>query len=386
MPSGMSPAEIDAYVVGAVADGEDLYHLEADALRSLDPTLVVTQDLCAVCAVDVATVDDALGPPRVHGRGADRRPAHASRRCSARCCCSVGPPGTRRSPPSSSSRSGSGWPPSGAAPWAAAARASPCSSGPTRRTPRPLDPRDGRARRRRPTCSAPRARSRSASPGTTSRPPARTSWWWRRAATTARVRRAQADAIAPLFPAGVRVHAVDADGMWARPGPRLVDGVEELARSWPAGHFPSSDAKRSSGRAWSNPWRHSTAMGAALRRARVRPTIADHHPDEVQRGRRPGAVVGGVDHQRAAADQVHQLERQAGPEDPPGGDQGVRADEQHHPDPADDVDEDDGQVHPTIMGQPLRQSVADPEPAAAEPVAVAAAIGHGRAALPREPR
>jgi iron complex transport system substrate-binding protein len=39
----------------------------------------------------------------------------------------------------------------------------------------------------------------------------------------------QADAIAHLLPAGVRVHAVDADGMWARPGPRLVDGVEELA-------------------------------------------------------------------------------------------------------------------------------------------------------------
>jgi len=25
------------------------------------------------------------------------------------------------------------------------------------------------------------------------------------------------------------VHAVDADAHWARPGPRLVDGVEELA-------------------------------------------------------------------------------------------------------------------------------------------------------------
>ena len=40
---------------------------------------------------------------------------------------------------------------------------------------------------------------------------------------------AQADAIADRLPAGVRVHAVDADGMWARPGPRLVDGVEDLA-------------------------------------------------------------------------------------------------------------------------------------------------------------
>jgi iron complex transport system substrate-binding protein len=60
MPPGLTPAEIDAYVVAAVARGEDLYHLAADALRSLDPTLVVTQDLCAVCAVDVTTVDAAL--------------------------------------------------------------------------------------------------------------------------------------------------------------------------------------------------------------------------------------------------------------------------------------------------------------------------------------
>ena len=41
----------------------------------------------------------------------------------------------------------------------------------------------------------------------------------------------QADGLlaAGLLPAGVVVHAVDANGSWARPGPRLVDGVEELA-------------------------------------------------------------------------------------------------------------------------------------------------------------
>jgi iron complex transport system substrate-binding protein len=60
MPSGLTPAEIDAYVVGAMAAGEDLYHLSADALAGLDADLVVTQDLCAVCAVDVSVVDDAL--------------------------------------------------------------------------------------------------------------------------------------------------------------------------------------------------------------------------------------------------------------------------------------------------------------------------------------
>jgi iron complex transport system substrate-binding protein len=32
-----------------------------------------------------------------------------------------------------------------------------------------------------------------------------------------------------VLPAAALVRAVDADGMWARPGPRLVDGVEELA-------------------------------------------------------------------------------------------------------------------------------------------------------------
>ncbi len=32
-----------------------------------------------------------------------------------------------------------------------------------------------------------------------------------------------------LLPAGVPVHAVDANASWARPGTRLVDGIEELA-------------------------------------------------------------------------------------------------------------------------------------------------------------
>ncbi|WP_323793910.1 ABC transporter substrate-binding protein, partial [Nocardioides sp.] len=41
----------------------------------------------------------------------------------------------------------------------------------------------------------------------------------------------QADALvaAGLLPADVVVHAVDANAMWARPGPRLIDGIEELA-------------------------------------------------------------------------------------------------------------------------------------------------------------
>ncbi len=60
MPEGLSPRQIDEFVSRALARGEDLYHLAADALAELDADLVVTQDLCAVCAVDVTVVDDAL--------------------------------------------------------------------------------------------------------------------------------------------------------------------------------------------------------------------------------------------------------------------------------------------------------------------------------------
>jgi iron complex transport system substrate-binding protein len=60
MPEGLTPAEIDDFVVAAMAQGDDLYHLDEGALAGLDADLVVTQDLCAVCAVDVSVVDDAL--------------------------------------------------------------------------------------------------------------------------------------------------------------------------------------------------------------------------------------------------------------------------------------------------------------------------------------
>jgi iron complex transport system substrate-binding protein len=60
LPAGLAPAEVDTLVAERLAAGEDLYHLEKQALRELDPDLIVTQDLCAVCAVDVSAVDDAL--------------------------------------------------------------------------------------------------------------------------------------------------------------------------------------------------------------------------------------------------------------------------------------------------------------------------------------
>ena len=60
LPEGLAPAAIDEFVAAAMRAGEDLYHLDEGALAGLDADLVVTQDLCAVCAVDVSVVDDAL--------------------------------------------------------------------------------------------------------------------------------------------------------------------------------------------------------------------------------------------------------------------------------------------------------------------------------------
>jgi iron complex transport system substrate-binding protein len=60
LPEGLTPGEIDVFVRARVAAGEDLYHLDAGALRDLDPDVVITQDLCKVCAIDVDDVTDAL--------------------------------------------------------------------------------------------------------------------------------------------------------------------------------------------------------------------------------------------------------------------------------------------------------------------------------------
>ena len=45
MPEGLSPKEIDDFVARAMKAGDDLYHLDAGALATLDADLVVTQDI-----------------------------------------------------------------------------------------------------------------------------------------------------------------------------------------------------------------------------------------------------------------------------------------------------------------------------------------------------
>lgn len=52
LPATHSSAQIDADVRGQLAGGESLYSLDFDAVRELQPDLIITQTLCAVCAVD----------------------------------------------------------------------------------------------------------------------------------------------------------------------------------------------------------------------------------------------------------------------------------------------------------------------------------------------
>jgi iron complex transport system substrate-binding protein len=57
---GMAPAEIDEYVKAQLGSGGDLYTLHSGALAGLDPELILTQDLCRVCALPSDHVSDAL--------------------------------------------------------------------------------------------------------------------------------------------------------------------------------------------------------------------------------------------------------------------------------------------------------------------------------------
>ena len=49
--SSTSSLEIDEAVRASVRDGRSLYLVDAELIDALAPDLIVTQDLCAVCAV-----------------------------------------------------------------------------------------------------------------------------------------------------------------------------------------------------------------------------------------------------------------------------------------------------------------------------------------------
>src|SRR5689334_24930040 len=69
LPHDASPSEIDRLVSEYVHRGESLYAVDADLLESLAPDLIVTQDLCHVCAASPDDLATALArmpnPPDV---------------------------------------------------------------------------------------------------------------------------------------------------------------------------------------------------------------------------------------------------------------------------------------------------------------------------------
>jgi iron complex transport system substrate-binding protein len=54
---GDDPAEIDRQVRESLSQGQSLYTLDAEALAALRPEVILTQDLCEVCSIDLATVE-----------------------------------------------------------------------------------------------------------------------------------------------------------------------------------------------------------------------------------------------------------------------------------------------------------------------------------------
>ena len=228
MPKGLTPAEIDAFVVGAVADGVDLYHLEAEALRELDPTLVVTQDLCAVCAVDVSTVDDALAhlgctaevlTVDPHGLEEVLESVLLLGKATGREAIAAELVQSLRLRMAAVWRGSLGFD----RPRVAVLEWTDPPYAPGHWIPEMIELAGGESVLGAAGQKSTRIRwedVHEARPDVVVVAPC----GYDRAGA-----QAQADSVADLLPPGVRVHAVDADGMWARPGPRLVDGVEELA-------------------------------------------------------------------------------------------------------------------------------------------------------------
>ncbi len=69
LPAGLSAREIDAAVKERTLAGQSIYELDDELLRDLRPDLIVTQELCSVCAVsydDVRAVAEEIDThPRV---------------------------------------------------------------------------------------------------------------------------------------------------------------------------------------------------------------------------------------------------------------------------------------------------------------------------------
>ncbi len=224
---GMTAGEIDSYVREQLAAGADLYTLHAQALADLQPDLILTQDLCRVCALpsghveqaldylgcqaevlslDPHSLDDVLDSILVVGRrtGVPDRAARLAGDLRARLARTAARVAGRRRPATAVIE----WvdPPFTAGHW----------------IPDLVNAAGGRPV--------------AARPGAPSVP---TTWAAIAAAAPELIVVApcgyhlagaieQAHSAAQALP-GVPVWAIDADGIVVRPGPRLIDGVEAIA-------------------------------------------------------------------------------------------------------------------------------------------------------------
>jgi len=59
-PASMSNKDLHNHVTSAVHEGSSIYTLDHALLEKLDPDLILTQELCDVCAVSYDTVQDAV--------------------------------------------------------------------------------------------------------------------------------------------------------------------------------------------------------------------------------------------------------------------------------------------------------------------------------------
>ncbi len=227
MPAGLDPAGIDAWVSAAMAAGEDLYTLDAGALADLDADLVLTQDLCAVCAIDVDTVDAALDHLGCRAEVLSFDP-HTL----AEIAASIRTIGARVGREEAADE------------LAGTVEAlQPTADGPAEDAPRVVvlewtDPPYAPGHWIPEMVEAAGGRCVL---GTAGQKSVRVTWEDVAAARPDLVvvapcgfdragAQAQADALeaAGVLPTGVPTYAVDADGHWARPGPRVIDGVADL--------------------------------------------------------------------------------------------------------------------------------------------------------------
>ena len=238
--SGMTPSAIDDYVKAQMAAGEDLYTLRAGALAGLDPELILTQDLCRVCALPSGQVEDALGHLGCRSDVLSLDPGSLEE-----VLGTILQVGARARVPERAEALVSDL-------RARLAKVAAAVAGQAR--PRVVvvewvDPPFSAGHWVPDLVAAAGGEAVAAHPGVRS---AETTWAELAAAAPDIVlvtpcgfhldgAAEQAKAVLPHFP-GARVWAIDGDGLIVRPGPRLVDGVEALATILHPGSVTGSEA------------------------------------------------------------------------------------------------------------------------------------------------